>query len=63
MKALIEKSNDGSFIQIFEEDCFGPDVEPVNVFEFKVIKDSWDRKIGKDIRRIHKAEVVTLLKK
>ena len=64
MKELIEESNDGSFIQIFEENCFGDDIDPTTVDSFRVIKYSWSiNENGKDVRRIHKAIALTFLYK
>lgn len=60
MKELREEAN--GFIQIFEEDCFGPDTDPVTVDCFRVIKDSWSvNEAGRDVRRIHKAIALTFL--
>lgn len=61
MKQLIEEAD--GFTQIFEEDCFGKDINPEDVETFRVICDSWSiDQDGKHVRRIYTAEVIKLLK-
>lgn len=61
MRELIEETDD--FIQIFEKDCFGPNIDPEDVASYQALKDSWSiNEEGKKVRRIHKAVAIHIVK-